>query len=108
MPQTAPPPKDVALEPLIRTFKALADEARLKILEHLVAQDASCCTPGESVCACNLESVTGLSQPTVSHHMKVLTNAKLVTGEKRGRWLYYRIDPCGLELAGAALTRLGG
>ena len=111
MPTLLPPSHaapDTSLEPLTRTFKALADEARLKILEHLVTQDARCCTPGESVCACDLESVTGLAQPTVSHHMKLLINAQLVVGEKRGRWMYYRVDPQGLELASTALARLGG
>ncbi|CAN5742378.1 hypothetical protein BH24DEI2_BH24DEI2_17530 [soil metagenome] len=96
---------DVSLEPLAKTFKALADVARLKILAHLVTRDAACCTPGKSVCACDLEEVTGLSQPTVSHHMKVLIDADLVKNEKRGRWMYYRVNPRGVELARAALIR---
>ena len=111
MPRVLLPPAaapNTSLTAEVRTFKALADEARLKILAHLVSQDARCCTPGESVCACDLEGVTGLSQPTVSHHMKVLIQAELVSGEKRGRWMYYRVDPCGLELVQAVLTRLGG
>lgn len=112
MPQAPPPtdtsPTDTSLELLVCTFKALGDEARLKILEHLVKRDAGCCTPGESVCACDLESVTGLSQPTVSHHMRCLINANLVIGEKQGRWMYYRIDPQGFTSIKRALTGLGG
>ncbi len=89
-------------------FKALSDPSRLKILAHLARQDASCCAPGEGVCACDLESVTGLSQPTVSHHMKCLVSARLVVGEKRGKWTYYRINPEGFDLVRSVLPGLGG
>ncbi len=94
------------LETLACTFRALGDPARLKILACLAQQDAPCCLPEEGVCACDLEEVTGLSQPTVSHHMKCLVSAELVAGEKRGRWTYYRLEPGGLATPRALLAAL--
>lgn len=73
-------------------FKALADPARLRILDFLRRPDADCCSVAERVCACDLEAQLGLAQATVSHHMKVLQTAGLVIGEKRGRWMHYRLD----------------
>ncbi|HEU4740129.1 MAG TPA: metalloregulator ArsR/SmtB family transcription factor [Meiothermus sp.] len=100
---------EVQLEAAAWVFKALADEARLKILAFLAKQDiGQCCGPQDGICACDLESVTGLSQPTVSHHMKCLISANLVIGEKRGKWMYYRIDPRGFALVRAFLPRIGG
>ncbi|WP_034341743.1 ArsR/SmtB family transcription factor [Deinococcus misasensis] len=99
-----PTPKETqgeTLEHMAQLFKALSDPMRLKILLHLrtlTGQDlVSCCAQPGQVCACDLEEVTGLTQPTVSHHMKVLTQAKLVRGEKKGKWMYYAIDPRGAE-----------
>lgn len=90
-------------------FKALSDPARLKILAHLARKpNGACCGPEPGVCACDLEAVTGLSQPTVSHHMKSLVSAHLVRGEKRGKWTYYQIDPEGFELVKAILPSIGG
>jgi ArsR family transcriptional regulator, arsenate/arsenite/antimonite-responsive transcriptional repressor len=74
-------------------LKALADPARLRIVGFLAHPDAGCCVLPDRVCACDLESLLGLSQPAVSHHMKILTQAGLVVGEKRGRWMYYRLEP---------------
>ena len=77
-------------------FKALSDPARLKILAFLAKQEGGkCCGTEEGICACDLEEVTNLSQPTVSHHMKCLVSANLVLAEKRGKWMFYRIDPKG-------------
>lgn len=67
-------------------FKALADPARVRIVNVLA-------TAGRPVCACDLEAPTGLSQPTVSHHMRKLTAAGLVRRERRGTWAYYALDP---------------
>lgn len=84
------------LETAAWVFKALSDPARLKILAYLSHQDAAkCCGTEEGICACDLEEVINLSQPTVSHHMKCLISANLVLGEKRGKWMFYRIDPKG-------------
>ena len=104
----APLDQSDEVETLAWTFKALADPARLKILRCLVEQEAGCCSPSEDICACDLEAVTDLSQPTVSHHMKCLVSADLVIGEKRGRWTYYRINPVGFARIKEVLPKLGG
>jgi ArsR family transcriptional regulator len=70
---------------LAQAFAALADPIRLRLL-NLVA------TAGE-VCSCELMAPLGRSQPTVSHHTKVLADAGLITGEKRGRWVWWSIVP---------------
>ena len=86
-------------------FKALADPARLKIIRYLASGATGCC--GDGVCACDLEEIAGLSQPTVSHHMKCLVAAGLVRAEKRGKWMYYDLDARGLELARVFISSLG-
>jgi ArsR family transcriptional regulator, arsenate/arsenite/antimonite-responsive transcriptional repressor len=81
-------------------FKALGDPARIRILEFLWRPEAECCSFEDKVCACDVEGILGLSQPAVSHHMKILVQAGLVTSEKDGRWVYYRINrPRFRELA---------
>jgi ArsR family transcriptional regulator len=76
-------------------FDALSDPVRLRILS-LIAAD-------QEVCSCNLEEPVGKSQPTISHHTSVLANAGLITGEKRGRWTYWRIVPGRLDHVAALL-----
>lgn len=71
------------MENQVNIFKALSDKNRLLILDML-----SC---GE-MCACDIEEVLGLSQSTISHHMKILQQAKLVTGNKVGKWMHYSIN----------------
>jgi ArsR family transcriptional regulator len=88
--------QDLPFDTVALVFKALSDPARLKILAFLSGQDAGkCCGNEEGICACDLEEVINLSQPTVSHHMKCLVSANLVLAEKKGKWMYYRIDPQG-------------
>jgi len=70
-----------------RTLKALADPARLRLLSIIAAHD------GGEACVCDLTEPVGLSQPTVSHHLKVLADAGFVTREKRGVWAYYTLVP---------------
>ena len=70
-----------------RTLKALADPARLRLLSIIAAHD------GGEACVCDLTEPVGLSQPTVSHHLKVLAEAGFVTREKRGVWAYYTLVP---------------
>jgi ArsR family transcriptional regulator len=79
-------------------FAALADPVRLRLL-NLLAEAES----GE-VCACDLVEPMGRSQPTVSHHLKVLRSAGLVVGDKRGRWVWYRLVPERLEALRLALS----
>ncbi len=77
---------------MIEICKALADPARLKILEFLRRPDSQCCTFADRVCACDIEPLLGLSQPATSHHMRILVRAGLVTSEKDGRFIYYRLN----------------
>ncbi len=79
----------VGLSEGARLFKALGDETRLAILRQLREQ-------GE-VCACDFVACCNVAQPTVSHHLKVLRQAGLVRGERRGLWIYYRIEPEAFE-----------
>ena len=75
-------------------FKALADPARVKIVNALA-------TSSEPVCACEFVPVLGLAQATVSHHLKKLTDAGLLEREQRGKWAYFSISP-------SAASRLAG
>jgi ArsR family transcriptional regulator len=70
---------------LAGAFAALADPVRLRLLSLIASAD--------EVCACDLTEPVGRSQPTVSHHTKVLAEAGLITGEKRGRWVYWKVVP---------------
>jgi ArsR family transcriptional regulator len=87
---------DVAAESLARMFKALGDPTRVKLLSMIAAAEA------QEACICDLTDPVGLSQPTVSHHMKLLVEAGLVARDQRGKWAYFSIVPDMLEsLAGA-------
>lgn len=83
---------------LASAFAALADPVRLKLLSHVAAG------AGVEVCACDLVDVAGRSQPTVSHHMKILHAAGLVSREKRGLWVWYRVVPERLDALRAVLA----
>lgn len=76
---------DEEAEATAELFKALADPARVRIVNLLATSD------GEPVCVCNLIAPLGLTQPTVSHHMKKLLDAGLVEREQRGRWAYFAL-----------------
>ena len=86
-----------AAEQLARSFKALGDPTRVRLLSLIAATD------GGEACICDLTEPVGLSQPTVSHHMKQLVDAGLATREQRGRWAFYAVVPDALEALGAAL-----
>lgn len=90
---------------LAARLKALADPVRLKILEFLRDPVQECCVQPGGVCACDLEAFLGLSQPTVSHHMKLLVQAGFVTAEKRGRWVFYALNPAAFGEIGAQLSQ---
>jgi ArsR family transcriptional regulator len=79
---------------LATAFKALGDPTRLKIMELLRSSGKSCCglisRDERGLCACDIERSIGLSQAAISHHMAILIRERLVEGEKRGRWMYYR------------------
>lgn len=97
-PAQQPLSDDQAAE-IARIFKALAEPARVKLYSLIAAA-------ADEVCACDLTEPVGLSQPTISHHMKQLVEAGLVTREQRGRWAYYRPAPTPLNAAANALTAL--
>src|SRR5579883_1803475 len=82
------PPKDLASEVFTESaalFKAIADPHRLTILATLARAD-------DEVCVCDFTDGLPLNQPTVSHHLRILREAGLVTCERRGTWVYYRLD----------------
>lgn len=87
-----------------RVFKALGDPVRIKILQFLQRPDAACCVLDGCVCACDVEKLLGVSQATVSHHMKLLVDAGLVRAQKRGRWMLYSIDAAAFAQAVEWLT----
>jgi len=78
-------------------FKALADPARIRIV-NLIA------TSNEAVCACHLIEPLGLSQPTVSHHLKRLVDAGLLEREQRGKWAYFSLTPEASERLAGVVT----
>jgi ArsR family transcriptional regulator len=76
---------------LARALRVLADPARLRLLSLIQSQ------PDHEACVCHLTEPLALTQPTVSHHLKVLLEAGLVEREQRGSWAYYRIVPGSLD-----------
>jgi len=83
-------------EDLSRSLKAIADPARLRLISIISASE------GQEACVCDLTDALEVGQPTVSHHLKVLTDAGFVTRSKRGTWAYYKLVPGALD----ALARL--
>jgi len=78
-------------ERLAGVLKALADPARLRLLSLIQA------SPDGEACVCDLTAPIGLSQPTVSHHLRILTESGLLEREKRGVWAYYRLVPSAIQ-----------
>jgi ArsR family transcriptional regulator len=91
---------DQAATELAKVFKALADPARVKILSMLLNN--------EEVCACDFSNGIGKAAATTSHHLKLLREAGLVTTEKRGTWVWYRVVPERLTAIRDALDGVGG
>ena len=84
-----PPMEPAAARDLADLFKALADPTRVAIVNRLAA--------GEECCVCDLTDAFELSQPTVSHHLRILRDAGLVEADRRGTWAYYRLVPDVIE-----------
>jgi ArsR family transcriptional regulator len=82
---------------LARVFKAMGDPVRLRLLSMIASHR------GGEACVCELTGVFDLSGPTISHHLKVLREAGLITGERRGTWIYYRVLPERLSPVSALL-----
>jgi ArsR family transcriptional regulator, arsenate/arsenite/antimonite-responsive transcriptional repressor len=97
-PVTAGVLSDADAGTLAQMFRALSDPSRVKLLSLIAA------APGGEACICDLTDPVDLSQPTVSHHMKVLADAGLVHREQRGKWAYYRPVPDVLRALAAALS----
>ena len=90
------PLKERDASELASAFAALSDPARLRLLSLIAAHD--------EICACDLVAPLGKSQPTVSHHLKVLHEAGLVERDKRGTWMWYRVVPERLRALRDALS----
>lgn len=76
---------------MAKGFAALADPVRLRVLSMLAT------APAGEVCVCEFVEPLGKAQPTVSHHLKILADVGLVHGERRGKWVWYRLDRARLE-----------
>jgi ArsR family transcriptional regulator len=92
----AEPLKEKNAAELARAFAALSDPVRLRLLSIIASSD--------EVCSCDLEAPLKRSQPTVSHHTKALAEAGLITGEKRGKWMWWRVVPERVAALRDALT----
>ncbi|MFF5393202.1 ArsR/SmtB family transcription factor [Streptomyces sp. NPDC013012] len=88
-------------EPAAKMFKALGDPVRLRLFSAVASHE------GGEACVCDISDV-GVSQPTVSHHLKKLKEAGLLTSERRGTWVYYRVEPAVLAAMSALLTKASG
>jgi ArsR family transcriptional regulator, arsenate/arsenite/antimonite-responsive transcriptional repressor len=107
---TALPAADVCCAPLLREpltagqaadlarlLKALAEPTRLRLVSMLAARE------GGEACVCDLTEPLGLTQPTISHHLKILVDAGILTRDKRGVWAYYALVPAALDALSAVL-----
>jgi ArsR family transcriptional regulator len=86
---------------LSRLFKAMGDPVRLRLLSLIASHE------GGEACVCELTDVFDLSGPTISHHLKVLREAGLISGDRRGTWIYYRVHPEVLATLAAVLVPAG-
>ncbi|MGH3338900.1 MAG: ArsR/SmtB family transcription factor [Propionibacteriaceae bacterium] len=85
-------------ETLASGFKALADPTRIRLISLVAAHEDA------EACVCELTDPVGLSQPTVSHHLKILVDAGILTREQRGKWAYYRLVPDTLNTLAALIA----
>ncbi len=83
---------------LARLLKALADPTRLRLVSMVAAH------AGTEACVCELTEPLGLTQPTISHHLKILVDAGILTRDKRGVWAYYALVPSALDALSAVLS----
>lgn len=83
---------------LARVFKAMGDPVRLRLLSLIASHD------GGEACVCDVTGVFDLTGPTISHHLRVLREAGLISGERRGTWIYYRVHPEALGRLSAVLV----
>jgi ArsR family transcriptional regulator, arsenate/arsenite/antimonite-responsive transcriptional repressor len=93
---------ETAAAGLAQVFKAIADPVRLRLVSLIGAHQ------GGEVCVCELTTAFDLTQPTISHHLKILREAGIIDCERRGTWVYYRLVPAALERMAALLSAAVG
>jgi ArsR family transcriptional regulator len=98
VPLVREPIGEAAAAGLAQVFRALADPVRLRLVSLIGAHQ------GGEVCVCELTDAFDLTQPTISHHLKVLREAGIIGSERRGTWVYYRLQPAALERMAALLS----
>jgi ArsR family transcriptional regulator, arsenate/arsenite/antimonite-responsive transcriptional repressor len=96
-PLTGQPLTAVQAADLARLLKALADPVRLRLVSMVAAHD------GGEACVCELTAPLGLTQPTISHHLKILVDAGILARDKRGVWAYYTLVPGALDALASVL-----
>jgi ArsR family transcriptional regulator len=101
-PLTGEPVSETAAAGLAQVFKALGDPVRLRLVSLIGAHQ------GGEACVCDLASAFDLTQPTISHHLKVLREAGIIDSERRGTWVYYWLVPAALERMSALLSLPAG
>ena len=98
IPLVGEPLGEAAAAAMARVLKALGDPVRLRLVSLIGAHQ------GGEVCVCELTTAFDLTQPTISHHLKVLRGAGIIDSERRGTWVYYRLVPAALQQASALLA----
>ena len=101
-PLTSEPLSEAGAAGVVPMLKALADPVRLRLLSLVASHE------GGEACVCNLQDAFDLSQPTISHHLKVLHESGLLDRSKRGVWVYYRVQPEALADLGALIGGVAG
>lgn len=102
IPLVRDPVDEVTAAALVQVFKALADPVRLRLVSLIGAHQ------GGEVCVCELTTAFDLTQPTISHHLKVLREAGIIGSQRRGTWVYYWLVPAALERVAALLSPPAG
>jgi len=97
-PLVGEPVSETAAADLAQVFRALGDPVRLRLVSLIGAHQ------GGEVCVCELTAAFDLTQPTISHHLKVLREAGIIGSERRGTWVYYRLVPAALERMAVLLS----
>ncbi len=98
IPLVGEPVSEATAAGLAQVFKALGDPVRIRLLSLIGAHQ------GGEVCVCDLTTAFDLTQPTISHHLKVLRSAGIIDSERRGTWVYYRLVPAALDRIAAVLS----
>jgi ArsR family transcriptional regulator len=98
IPLVGEPVSEATAASLAQVFKALGDPVRIRLVSLIGAHQ------GGEVCVCDLTAAFDLTQPTISHHLKVLRAAGIIDSERRGTWVYYRLVPAALDRVAGVLS----